>query len=89
MEVVESVLLYVHRTRGLLGTATSTFTQLLNSVWRWGKRGIIYLSLHCHHRNDSCIKTVSDESRINVSLTVRVKVTRQCPQTSIIKKKKN
>ena len=25
-------------------------------VWRWGKREIIYLSLHCHHQNDSCIK---------------------------------
>ena len=23
-------------------------------VWRWGK--IIYLSLHCHHQNVSCIK---------------------------------
>ena len=20
-------------------------------VWRWGKREIIYLSLHCHHQN--------------------------------------
>ena len=20
---------------------------------RWGKRGILYLSLHCHHQNDS------------------------------------
>ena len=24
-----------------------------------GKREIIYLSLHCHHQNDSCIKTSS------------------------------
>ena len=31
---------------GLLGTGK----------WRWGKREIIYLSLHCHHQNDSCIK---------------------------------
>ena len=23
-----------------------------------GKREIIYLSLHCHHQNDSCIKAV-------------------------------
>ena len=22
-------------------------------VWRWGKREIIYLSLHCHRQNDS------------------------------------
>ena len=37
-------------------------------VWRWGKREIIYLSLHCHHQNDSCIKMGSDESRFNVSV---------------------
>ena len=34
-----------------------------------GERGkIIYLSLHCHHQNDSCIKMGSDESHFNVSL---------------------
>ena len=27
-----------------------------------GKREIIYLSLHCHHQNDSCVKRGSDES---------------------------
>ena len=32
-----------------------------------GKREIIYLSLHCHHQNDSCIKMGSDESHFNVS----------------------
>ena len=21
-------------------------------VWMWGKREIVYLSLHCHHQND-------------------------------------
>ena len=36
-------------------------------VWRWGNREIIYiyLLLHCHHQNDSCIKsnkTGSDDS---------------------------
>ena len=36
-------------------------------VWRWRKREIIYLSLHCHHQNDSCIKMGSDESHFNVS----------------------
>ena len=36
-------------------------------VWRWGKREIIYLSLHCPHQNDSCIKMGSDESHFNVS----------------------
>ena len=33
-----------------------------------GEREIIYLSLHCHHQSDSCIKTGSDESRFNVSV---------------------
>ena len=33
-----------------------------------GKREIIFLSPHCHHQNDSCVKTGSDESRFNVSL---------------------
>ena len=51
-------------------------------VWRWGEREIIYLSLHCHHQNDFCINVGSDESHFNVSLSVRDKVTRQCPQTT-------
>ena len=46
-----------------------------------GKREFIYLSLHCHHQHDSCIKMGSDESLINVSLIVRDKVTRQRPET--------
>ena len=37
-------------------------------VWRWGKREIIYLLLHCHHQNGSCIKMGSDESHFNVSV---------------------
>ena len=37
-------------------------------VWRWGKREVIYLSLCCHHQNDSCIKMGSDESHFNVSV---------------------
>ena len=40
-----------------------------------GEREIIYLSLHCHHQNDFCIKMGSDESHFNVSLSVRDKVT--------------
>ena len=36
---------------------------------------IIYLSLHCHHQNDSCFKMGSDESHFNVSFIVRDKVT--------------
>ena len=34
-------------------------------VW---EREIIYLSLHCHHQNDFCIKMGSDESHFNVSV---------------------
>ena len=60
----------------------------VEGVWRWGKREIIYLSLHCHHQNDSCIKMGSDESHVNVSLIVRDKVTRQCPQTTTFLKRK-
>ena len=52
-----------------------------------GEREIIYLSLHCHHQNDSCIKMGSDESHFNVSLIVRDKVTRQCPETTIFEEK--
>ena len=33
-----------------------------------GDRDIIYLSLHCHHQNDFCIKMVSDESHLNVAV---------------------
>ena len=31
-------------------------------------RAIIYLSLRCHHQNDSCIQMGSDESQFNVSV---------------------
>ena len=47
----------------------------------------MYLSLHCHHQNDSCVKVGSDESHFNVSLIVRDKVTRQCPQTTAFEEK--
>ena len=64
-------------------------------VWRWvgGRVGgggggeIIYLSLHCHHQNDLCIKMGSDESHFNDSLIVMDKVTRQCPQTTAFEEK--
>ena len=54
---------------------------------RWGKREIIYLSLHCHHQNDSCIKMGSSESHFNVLLIVEDKVARQCPQTITFEEK--
>ena len=56
-------------------------------VWRWRKREITYLSLHCHHQNDFCIKMGSDESHFNVSLIVGDRVTRQCPQTATSEEK--
>ena len=39
-------------------------------VWGvgWGEKEIIYLSLHCHHQDGSCIKMGSDESHFNVSV---------------------
>ena len=48
---------------------------------------IIYISLHCHHQNDSCIKMGSDDSHFNVSLIVRDKVARQYPQTTTFEEK--
>ena len=55
----------------LSGCFTSTETIRLirgGREWKWGKREIIYLSLHYHHQNDSCIKMGSDESHFNVSV---------------------
>ena len=54
-----------------------------------GERGIIYLSPHCHHQNDSSIKMGSNESHFNVSLIVRDKVTRQYPHTQLLKRKES
>ena len=42
---------------------------------------------HCHHQNDSCFKMDSDESQFKVSLTVRDKITRQCPKTTTFEEK--
>ena len=52
-----------------------------------GRGRLLYLSLHCHHQNDSCIKMGSDESHFNVSLITRDKVTGQCPETTIFEEK--
>ena len=59
----------------------------MRGLWRCGKKEIIYLSLHCYHQNDSCIKMASDESQFNVSLILKDKVTRQCPETTIFEEK--
>ena len=48
----------------------------------------MYLSLHYHHHNDSCVEMGSDESHFNVSMIVRDKVTRQCPQTTTFSKRR-
>ena len=45
-----------------------------------GGRGRLYTYRYSHHQNGFCIKVGSDESHFNVSLIVRDKVTRQCPQ---------
>ena len=37
-------------------------------IWRWAEKEIIYLSLHCHYQNDSCINMGSDDSHFNVSV---------------------
>ena len=52
-----------------------------------GGEGDYYTYRYCHHQNDSCIKMGSDESHFNVSLIVRDKVRRQCPQTTIFEEK--
>ena len=52
-----------------------------------GERDTIYLSLQCHHQNDSCIKMGSDESHFIVSLIGKDKVTKQCLQTTTFEDK--
>ena len=52
-----------------------------------GRGRLLYLLLHCHHQNTSCIKMGSDESYFSVSLIVRDKVTRLRPQTTIFYQK--
>jgi len=46
-----------------------------------------YEPVHRRHQNDSCIRMGNDESHFNVSLNVRDKVTRQCPQTTTFEDK--
>ena len=52
----------------MLISIISSASWTLQGVWRCGRREIIYLSLHCHHQNDFCIKMGSDESHFNVSV---------------------
>ena len=55
--------------------------------WGGGGWGALYLTLHCHHLNDSGVKIGSDEGHIKISLLVKDKVTRQSPQTTTFEEK--
>ena len=77
-----NMVLNVHKNYSLLGMGRRG-----EGVLEVGGKGVLYLSLHCHRQNDSCIKMGSEESHFNVSLTVRDKVTRQCPETTIFEEK--
>ena len=48
---------------------------------------IIYLSLHCHHQNDFCIKMGSDESHVNVSVEMMDKITRLSSNHNLFEEK--
>ena len=54
-----------------------------------GEREIIYLSLHCHHQNDSCIKMGSDESHFNVSELRRTKSQDSVHRPQLLKRKES
>ena len=54
------MMLNVHRSRKAYGGGGG------GGVWRWEEREIIYLSLHCHHQNDSCIEVGGGELMLNV-----------------------
>ena len=47
----------------------------------------IYLSIHCRHQNDFCIKMGSDESHFNVSVGSDGQ-SHKCPQTTTFLKRK-
>ena len=50
-------------------------------------RGRLYTYRYAVTTRTTCIKMGSDESHFNVSLTVRDKVTRPCPQTTTFEEK--
>ena len=49
-----------------------------------GRRGRVYTNRYTVTTGMTCIKMGSDESHFNVSLFVRGKVTRPCPQTTAL-----
>ena len=62
-------------------TPTETIRLIRDGQMDVGEEGDFsqYLSLHCHHQDDPCIKTGSDESHFDVSLIVRDKVHKPQP----------
>ena len=48
----------------------------------WGA-GWLYLTLQCHYQNDFCLKTGSDEGRLNLSLNVTEEQNHKCPQIKL------
>ena len=73
-------------TVGLLGTRAQDVHLDFHTapeLWpRGGERGRLYLTLHCNRKNDWCIKMGSGERHFNVSITVKGKVARPCPQAT-------
>ena len=53
-----------------------------------GGRGRLYTYHYTVTTRMTCIEVDSDESHFNVSLAVRDKVTRQCPQTTTFEEKR-
>ena len=52
-----------------------------------GGRGRVYTYRYTVTTRMTCIKMGSDDSHFNVSLVVRDKLTRQCPQTTTFEEK--
>ena len=53
-----------------------------------GEREIIYLSLHCHHQNNSALRWAAMRAILMFQLEVMDKVIGQCPQTTTFLKRK-
>ena len=53
-----------------------------------GRGRLLYLTIYCHHQNDSCIKVGSAESHFNVSLIVRDKAARQVSTTTVFEERR-
>ena len=67
---------------GLLGTG-----RMGGRGYEGGERGRVYTYRYTVTTRMTCIKMGSDESHFNVSLAVRDKVTRQCPEATTFKEK--